>query len=216
MAYFPFGETWIDRGPNTQRIPYRYTAQTLDQDTKLYYYGARYYDPRTSVWESADSILGQYLNGQPNGGVYNPGNLGLYSYSYQSPVGYRDPNGRFPDPVDAIFLIRDTGKLLGASAAWIQGAATGNQQLRNMAFAGVLSNGANVGMDLVLPGGSEAAHVVEDVGEHALEHEGEHALASERRSAVRMKWSLRSGPHRRVLIGVLHSARILVGRQVSE
>ncbi|RCN59371.1 sigma factor [Acidiferrobacter thiooxydans] len=32
----------------------------------------------------------------------------------------------------------------------------------------------------------------------------------------RLKWSLRSGPHRRVLIWVLHSARILVGRQVSE
>jgi hypothetical protein len=31
-----------------------------------------------------------------------------------------------------------------------------------------------------------------------------------------LKWSLRSGPHRRVLIWVLHSARILVGRQVSE
>ena len=31
-----------------------------------------------------------------------------------------------------------------------------------------------------------------------------------------VKWSLRRGPHRRVLIGVLHSARILVGRQVSE
>ena len=33
---------------------------------------------------------------------------------------------------------------------------------------------------------------------------------------VDVKWSLRSGPHRRVLIWVLHSARILVGRQVSE
>ena len=31
-----------------------------------------------------------------------------------------------------------------------------------------------------------------------------------------MKWSLRDGPLRWVLIDVLHSARILVGRQVSE
>jgi len=65
LAYFPFGETWIDRGPQTQRIPYRYTAQELDQDTQLYYYGARYYDPRTSVWESADPILGEYLPKTP-------------------------------------------------------------------------------------------------------------------------------------------------------
>ena len=31
-----------------------------------------------------------------------------------------------------------------------------------------------------------------------------------------LKWSLRDGPLRWVLIDVLHSARILVGRQVSE
>ncbi|MHB8254361.1 MAG: RHS repeat-associated core domain-containing protein [Acidiferrobacter sp.] len=99
LAYFPFGETWIDRGPNTHRIPYRYTAQTLDQDTKLYYYGARYYDPRTSVWQSPDPILGQYLNGQHDGGVYNPGNLAFYSYGYQNPIRYVDPNGDNPGAV---------------------------------------------------------------------------------------------------------------------
>ena len=33
---------------------------------------------------------------------------------------------------------------------------------------------------------------------------------------VILKWSLRDGPLRWVLIDVLHSARILVGRQVSE
>ena len=70
-------------------IPYRYTAQTLDQDTQLYYYGAPYYDPRTSVWESPDSILGQYVNGTPSGGVYNPPNLAVYSYGYQNPPAPR-------------------------------------------------------------------------------------------------------------------------------
>ena len=34
--------------------------------------------------------------------------------------------------------------------------------------------------------------------------------------AALVKWSLRDGPLRWVLIDVLHSARILVGRQVSE
>jgi len=93
LAYFPFGETWIDRGPQTQRLPYRYTAQELDQDTQLYYYGARYYDPRTSVWESPDPILGQYLTGKPNGGVYRSENLNLYAYASQDPMIYIDPDG---------------------------------------------------------------------------------------------------------------------------
>ncbi|NIV10723.1 MAG: hypothetical protein GWN62_05360, partial [Aliifodinibius sp.] len=42
---------------NSQRIPYLYTSKELDEETGLYYYGARYYDPRTSVWQSADPIL---------------------------------------------------------------------------------------------------------------------------------------------------------------
>ena len=36
------------------------------------------------------------------------------------------------------------------------------------------------------------------------------------RQHAKLKWSLRDGPLRWVLIDVLHSARILVGRQVSE
>jgi len=103
LAYFPFGETWIDRGPQTQRIPYRYTAKELDQDTQLYYYGARYYDPRTSVWESADPALGRYLpsagSSDPNklagmGGIYNPFNFAMYTYAHQNPVKFSDPDGR--------------------------------------------------------------------------------------------------------------------------
>ena len=54
-------DDWIDRGPKTQRITYLYTAQTIDQDTNLYYYRARYYDPRASVWECPDPILGVNL-----------------------------------------------------------------------------------------------------------------------------------------------------------
>lgn len=54
------------------------------------------------MWESPDPILGQYLNGQPNGGVYNPGNLGLYSYAYQNPIIYRDPGGQEPEVLNPL------------------------------------------------------------------------------------------------------------------
>jgi RHS repeat-associated protein len=62
----------------------------------LYYFGARYYDPRTALWVSPDPILADYLGGSPNGGMYGPSNLGLYTYSWNSPIRLRDPDGRCP------------------------------------------------------------------------------------------------------------------------
>lgn len=97
IEYFPFGETWISEAANSnQRVPYRYTSKEFDEETGLYYYGARYYDPRTSVWQSADPILGQYLNGEPNEGVHSSLNINLYGYVYQNPINYRDPTGKCP------------------------------------------------------------------------------------------------------------------------
>ncbi len=93
-----------------------FTGKELDEDTGLYYYGARYYDPRTSLWQSADPALGEYLPGAgqdvamttPNilngygrprhqmagmGGVYTGQNLNLYHYSHLNPVNFKDRDG---------------------------------------------------------------------------------------------------------------------------
>jgi RHS repeat-associated protein len=61
IEYFPFGETWVQEHSNTQRTPYLFTGKELDEETGLYYFGARYYDPRTSLWQSPDPALGKYL-----------------------------------------------------------------------------------------------------------------------------------------------------------
>jgi RHS repeat-associated protein len=95
LEYFPFGEAWVEENSNTQRTPYLFTAKELDEETGLYYFGARYYDPRTSVWQSADPILNQYLDGKRGmGGVFAPQNLALYSYTWNNPVKYADPDGK--------------------------------------------------------------------------------------------------------------------------
>jgi RHS repeat-associated protein len=100
LQYFPFGEGWIEENSNAQRTPYLFTAKELDEETGLYYFGARYYDPRTSVWQSADPILGKYLPSGGNasnlsgmGGIYNSFNLGLYSYGHLNPLKFVDPDG---------------------------------------------------------------------------------------------------------------------------
>ncbi|MDQ4071014.1 MAG: sugar-binding protein [Actinomycetota bacterium] len=103
--FFPFGETWVDESSNTQRLPHLFTGKELDEETGLYYFGARYYDPRTSVWQSADVLLERYLSGNSQGGVYNAPNLNLYAYSYQNPVKYSDPNGRWVETAWDVFNV---------------------------------------------------------------------------------------------------------------
>ena len=35
---------------------YKFNAKELDSETGNYYYGARYYDPKVSVWLSVDPL----------------------------------------------------------------------------------------------------------------------------------------------------------------
>jgi RHS repeat-associated protein len=95
LQYFPGGETWVDEHPS-QPVPQQFTGKEFDPETNMYYYGARYYDPRTEVWQSPDPAVGSFLAGTPNGGAFTTANLALYSYAYNNPVGLVDPTGAFP------------------------------------------------------------------------------------------------------------------------
>jgi len=93
LEYFPFGETWVEEVSNRWRVPYLFTAKELDRETGLYYFGARYYDPRTSVWQSADPIIDRYLDGKRGGGVFHTGRLASFSYANNNPLKYVDRDG---------------------------------------------------------------------------------------------------------------------------
>lgn len=114
IEYTPYGETWIDMRTNITAlydVPYRFTAKELDKETGLYYYGARYLDPKYSRWISADPAMntGEYFPVAPvddnakrhnqnlpgMGGVFNHINCNLYHYAGNNPVRYIDPDGRF-------------------------------------------------------------------------------------------------------------------------
>ncbi|MGW0120374.1 SpvB/TcaC N-terminal domain-containing protein [Streptomyces sp. NPDC003327] len=95
LDYFPSGETWVDENPG-EKDPYGFTGKETDQETGYTYHGARYYDPRGGMWESADPALGDYLDGGANAGVHQPSNLQLYGYAYQNPLRYTDDDGRQP------------------------------------------------------------------------------------------------------------------------
>jgi len=83
------------------KIAYKFTGKELDTETGLYYFGARYYDPKVSRWISCDPAFEEYLpvgNNNRNlpgeGGIFNPINLALYHYAGNNPIKYVDPNGK--------------------------------------------------------------------------------------------------------------------------
>ncbi len=105
MEYFAFGETFVEEHRSSNNSPYKFNGKELDEETGWYYYGARYYDPRISIWLSVDPLANvdylmndeAYINGEHNGGVVNSFNHNSYAYTYQNPIRYIDPNGKQTD-----------------------------------------------------------------------------------------------------------------------
>ena len=109
IEYTPYGEYWIEkRAPENKTLPFKFTGKERDEETGLYYYGARYLDPRTGRWLSADPAVGEYIPMAPvndeakkynqnlpgMGGIYNTVNFHLYHYAGNNPVKYTDPTGK--------------------------------------------------------------------------------------------------------------------------
>ena len=113
LEYTPYGELWIDwkSANSTDTTPFRFTGKELDKETGLYYYGARYLDPKTSRWLGVDPAIyeGDYLPSAPindearkrnqnlpgNGGIFNSLNFHVYGYTHNNPVRYIDPDGKW-------------------------------------------------------------------------------------------------------------------------
>jgi RHS repeat-associated protein len=55
FEYDPFGNTVVNTDTGNQ-FTYRFSTKPRDQETGLYYYGYRYYDPTTGRWPSRDPI----------------------------------------------------------------------------------------------------------------------------------------------------------------
>ena len=81
IEYVPFGEVFIEERNNTWNTPYLFNAKEFDEETGMYYYGARYMDPQNSMWLGVDPLTEKYPN------------LTGYCYTNNNPVKYIDPTG---------------------------------------------------------------------------------------------------------------------------
>ena len=94
--YFPYGETWVKEKSNIEWTPNMFTGKELDEETGLYYVGARYYDPRISQFLSTDPALAK----GPEPALDNAKAVSVYGYGINNPTRYIDPEGL--DPKDTL------------------------------------------------------------------------------------------------------------------
>jgi len=92
--YIAFGEVLFEEHSTSKTMPYLFNGKELDSETGLYYYGARYYDPKTSIFLNVDPLAEKYPNISP------------YTYVANNPINAIDPDGR-----DIIFISK-TGQQL--------------------------------------------------------------------------------------------------------
>ena len=81
-AYLPYGELLVDEHSSSEEMPYKFNGKEFDEETGLYYYGARYMNPRTSLWYGVDPLAEKYPS------------VGGYVYCVGNPVRFLDLDGR--------------------------------------------------------------------------------------------------------------------------
>ena len=88
LEYLPYGEVLLDLRHGDWNTPYLFNAKELDEETGLYYYGARYYNPRLGMWLTPDPMQEKYPS------------VSTYSYTFNNPVRLKDADGQ--EPISAV------------------------------------------------------------------------------------------------------------------
>ncbi len=85
QVYKPFGEKMPNAGAQASENEIWYTAKPHDEDIGLTYMNARYYDP----------VVGRFMGVDPVGPIAGGlQHFNRYSYAYNNPYAYIDPDGR--------------------------------------------------------------------------------------------------------------------------
>ena len=78
----PYGELLVDEHSSSEELPYKFNGKQFDEETDLYYYGARYLNPMASLWYGVDPLAEKYVS------------VSGYVYTADNPVKLIDVDGR--------------------------------------------------------------------------------------------------------------------------
>jgi RHS repeat-associated protein len=90
-AYLPYGELLVDEHSSSEEMPYKFNGKEMDEETGLYYYGARYMNPKTSLWYGVDPLAEKYVN------------VSEFCYTKGNPIVFIDPDGMRRWPVNKTY-----------------------------------------------------------------------------------------------------------------
>ncbi|GEM_PF-6970920 len=147
-GYYPFGSERYENNQQAFSVSNRYTGQILDEDTGLYYYGARYYDPQLGRFIQADPIV----PGPDNSQAFN-----RYSYCFNNPLQFIDPTGHAPkEPRDlsrkaTVLDLFPDGSMYGAGSTWV-----------NITGEGLPVNGVSIPAIITMSPGFTGADALSD------------------------------------------------------
>ena len=92
LDYHPYGSTRLEQVYSDFEESRKFTGKELDEETGLYYFGARYYDSDIGRFTSQDPAAYNLNDLEKN--IFDPQNLNTYSYSRNNPIVFIDPDGR--------------------------------------------------------------------------------------------------------------------------
>ncbi len=102
--------------------PFLFNGKEFDEETGLYYYGARYYNPRTSLWLSVDPLTEKAPGWSP------------YRYCFNSPVNFIDPYGLFETRKEARQYRRNNDNVSGRIRKGDDGLYSINDKSNNVSY----------------------------------------------------------------------------------
>ena len=93
-AYLPYGELLVDEHSSSEDLPYKFNGKQFDEETGLYYYGARYMAPIISLFLNTDRFREKYPF------------LSAYNFCKGNPIKFKDINGDSLDMNNVIMMDR--------------------------------------------------------------------------------------------------------------
>lgn len=159
VEYIPYGEVFVEERNNSFSTNYLFNAKELDNETGLYYYGARYLDPTGGMWLSGDPMWGN-----------RPG-ISPFNYCLSNPIKMIDPDGMWEQDDDGNWIAQKNDNAYTLAKALNVNPSDAIQMMKDQGFEFTDGNkkvNLQIG-DKFISGGNRANENVNRFSDEAIE-----------------------------------------------